>query len=271
MPSARARFAVISSPRSANTWLRRLLAELFDLSEHAAFTPDELDWEGLPERCIIQLHWPRTPTLVKQLRQHDFNVCVLMRHPLDALISILHFAANEPLTAHWLGGAYGDEHTIVGVEPCSAEFVDYAISPRARALIGVSSEWWNRRAAARIRFEDLVVDPASQLQRVAASSRIQPNKQIDEVVRNAALGFSQMQSTAPNQHFWQGQPELWRRLLPPTYAAAIAAPYRTKALRRYRYRLEPDRTLSLSTAQAEWQRRISPSHGVDSETHANSQ
>src|SRR5437762_2987502 len=48
----RLRLAVISTPRSGNTWLRGLLASIFGLEERAALTPDDVDWSALPERCV---------------------------------------------------------------------------------------------------------------------------------------------------------------------------------------------------------------------------
>jgi hypothetical protein len=251
---ARPRFALISSPRSANTWLRRLLVELFALEELAVHTPAEVSWAELPERCVIQLHWPRAKSLTRLLDEHGFHVCVLIRHPLDILISILHFASNEPDTARWLDGAFGDERLIVGAEPCSRSFVEYARGERARALIGVSPQWWNRHATTLIRFEHLIADPYVELYRILAASSIDPVISIDEAV--ARLPFARMQLESHNQHFWQGQPGLWRRFLTEPYAAAIAEPYRRHA-RRFAYDLAPDPALTEQAARAEWSVRAS--------------
>src|SRR5947209_1180581 len=82
-PMSSCRFAIFSSPRSANTWLRRLLVEFLALEERAIHVPRELDWSRVPERCVLQLHWPPVPELTRLLDEHDFRVCVLVRHPLD--------------------------------------------------------------------------------------------------------------------------------------------------------------------------------------------
>lgn len=44
----------------------------YGLEERAVHTPGELDWEALPDRCALQLHWHRTPEFRKQLRQYGF-------------------------------------------------------------------------------------------------------------------------------------------------------------------------------------------------------
>jgi hypothetical protein len=248
----RPRFAVVSSPRSANTWLRRLLCELFELEERAIFTPEELDWDRLPERVAVQIHWPRQRAFTSLLTERGFKISVLMRHPLDTLVSILQFAPHNPDTARWAGGAFGDERTLIGAGPCSQAFIDYANSPRARSLIDISSQWWNRHASACIRFEDLVHDPAQVLERLARHSGLTPAISAEDAV--ARLPFSRMQSEW-SKHFWQGQPGLWRRLLPASYAGAVARPYRRHA-HRHAYDLTPDTSLTAEMAMREWRMRI---------------
>lgn len=251
----RARFAILSSPRSANTWLRRLLVEFMALEERAVHTPGELDWSNLPERCVLQLHWLPEPELTRLLDEHGFHVCVLVRHPLDSLISILHFAAHEPQTARWLDGAHGDERTIIGAEPCSAAFVHYATNSRARALIGVSPRWWTERALARVRFEDLIARPIDELELIAARSGVKPAISAAHAVE--IISFARMQEEGDKEHFWQGQPGLWRALLPVSYTREIAPPYQGHA-GRFQYDLTPDPALTLEEARRNWRAVVRP-------------
>ena len=250
-----ARFAILSSPRSANTWLRRLLVEYLDLEERAVHTPRELDWSRIPERCVVQLHWPAVPELRRLLDEHAFSVCVLVRHPLDTLISILHFAAHEPQTARWLDGAHGDERAIIGAEPCSDAFLRYATGRRARALIGITPEWWTPRAIARVRFEDLIRRPTDELERIATRSGVEPVIGPAQAVQ--AVSFARMQQEGGNEHFWQGRPALWRELLPLPYAHELARPYRVHA-DRFDYDLSPDPALTLDEARRSWQAVVRP-------------
>ena len=138
------RLAVVSTPRVGNMWLRRQLVALYGLEERSSHTPDEVDWPALPSACVLQLHWARTRAFERTLRRNGFRVLVLTRHPLDTLISILHFARHEPETARWLDGAEGDEHSILDADPTSPAFRAYATGRRAHALINLSSRWWDR-------------------------------------------------------------------------------------------------------------------------------
>lgn len=42
------RLAIVSTPRSGNTWLRKLLASMYDLPQIAVHTPREIAWQSLP-------------------------------------------------------------------------------------------------------------------------------------------------------------------------------------------------------------------------------
>lgn len=218
----RARVAVVSTPRSGNMWLRRLLVGALGAEERSAHTPGEVDWDGLPERVVLQLHWHRSRAFRAQLRRHGFEVVVLARHPLDVLVSILHFAPHEPQTNRWLDGEAGGEQLLAGAAPLDPAFLAYGLSPRARALLSVTPEWWERRGtAASVRYEELVAQPAVELERILARLSAEPLRPAADAVR--AASFGRLRAEAANLHFWRGEPGHWRRLLTPDVAGPLAA------------------------------------------------
>ena len=233
-------------------WLRRQLVALFGLEEHSAHTPDEVDWEMLPEACALQLHWPHTRGFVRTLKQHGFRVLVVGRHPLDVLLSILHFAGHEPETARWLDGALGDERSIIGAAPSSDAFLAYSASRRAQALINVSPQWWEH-ALVSIRYEDLVADPTHELERiveaVGAAAVLSPQRVTGTVT------FGSLQTEASNRHFWQGKPNHWRELLPPDVATELARPH-ARVIRRLGYDVQPDPYLGPEEAFKRWHAKV---------------
>jgi hypothetical protein len=233
-------------------WLRRQLVALFALEERSAHTPDEVDWASLPEACVLQLHWSRSRGFVRTLERHGFRVIVICRHPLDVLISILHFSAHEPQTARWLDGAFGDERSIIGVDPSSRAFRDYATGRRARALIDVSAQWWEHGLVA-VRYEDLVDHPALELARIVDAVGVMPLLAPETVARTVT--FSALRQEATNQHFWQGTPNHWRELLPEAVATEIAGPY-LSLLPRLGYESLPDPGLSYQEAAARWRAKL---------------
>jgi Sulfotransferase domain len=233
-------------------WLRRQLVALLDLEERSAHTPDEVGWETLPESCVLQLHWPRTRAFSRTLERHGFRVVVLSRHPLDVLISILHFSAHEPETARWLDGAYGDESSIVGVDPTSYVFWKYATSRRASALIDVSAQWWKHGLVA-VRYEDLVAAPERELQRIVDAVGVAPTRSPEAVTETVT--FRSLRSEAANQHFWQGRPNHWRELLPEPVATELAEAH-AHVLDSLGYDVEPDPSLSHGEAVDRWRAKV---------------
>lgn len=238
------RIAVVSSPRSGNMWLRRLLVAAYGLEERTAHAPDEVDWDGLPDDCVLQLHWHRTPVFRALLDTHGFSVVVLARHPLDVLVSILHFAPHEPQTACWLDGEGGGESRLIGADPASAAFLAYATGPRARALLSITPEWWDH-ADGHVRYEDLVETPAAELGRLVEELGVAPLVPAAQAVER--VRFEELQQEATNLHFWQGRPGLWKELVPTRYALAIAAVH--PEMQRFGYRVGVD----VATARARWQ------------------
>lgn len=252
------RLAVVANPRSGNMWLRRLLVALYALEERSAHTPPEVPWDDLPERCVLQIHWRPEREFRRLLRGSGFRVVTLVRHPLDALVSILHFAGHEPETARWLDGEHGDESSIIGAEPTSEAFLRYAESPRAQALLGISPAWW-RHAAFGTRYVDLVSAPEQQLTRLVAALRAPtvctPAEALEQVT------FERLAREATNRHFWQGRAAHWREVLPAEHARAIAAPH-AKLIRRFGYAVDPDLDLTIEVARERWAARATPPTSV---------
>jgi hypothetical protein len=215
------RIAIISTPRSGNTWLRYMLSDLYNAEQIAVHTPDDITWDSLYDgNIVMQLHWHRTPQFVRLLSENNFRVMVLQRHPLDVLISILQFANRAPQTVHWLNGESGDEVLIRGKSPCSREFMDYALSQRAFALLSVSNEWKDYPGAIVIKYEDLVSDTEKALYKITRELA-QPPRSIAEVIDSNRI--EKLRVTTDNGHFWQGKPGLWKILIPSETVGKIAA------------------------------------------------
>ncbi len=213
------RVAVVSTPRSGNTWLRYLLANLYELEQHAVHHPCALDWSALSDRCIVQLHWHPTELFRNLLDAHGFRVVTIVRHPLDVLLSILHFCGNEPETLCWLQGEDGGETSIHRQLPTSQQFLNYATGDRAKALLSVSAEWRALPDVTCVRYEDLVRRTVETLE--TAALNLGPFKASPTEV-TASLTLERLKHTAQNAHFWQGRPNLWKELLPADIAKTIA-------------------------------------------------
>jgi LPS sulfotransferase NodH len=244
------RIAVVSTPRSGNTWLRGLVADLIGADQSARHRPKDFDWEALPEDAVIQLHWHPTPAFRQLLAEHDFSVLTIARHPCDVLLSILHFCRHEAATDQWLDGQAGDERGLRSARPSSAEVVDYALSERFRALASVSPAW-HGVADAEVRYEDLVKDPAGVLLRATALlGLVIDQERLEMVIRSKSL--EAMKPTSTNHHYWQGRPGIWRQLLPEKTLVALR-PTLEQFARPFNYDLGGEATTA-AAANALWDR-----------------
>jgi hypothetical protein len=209
------RIAVIGSPRSGNSWVRFVLADILGLQQLAVHNYVELD--SVPVRCILQLHWYREPNLQRFLRDRCFKTLVLARHPLDVLVSVLNFIRHEPETARWLEGDAEIPQDLAGQPPTSRKFLRYAKSFGAANLLGVSYQWWRDPDAIKVRYEELVQCPDEALLNLARAFDPAASDENDAIGRFDLPFFQKL----PNKHGWQGRAGLWRQLIVYSDARAI--------------------------------------------------
>jgi FkbM family methyltransferase len=243
------RIAIISTPRSGNTWLRYLLAGIYRAEQLAVHAQEDVDWGELPKgNFILQLHWRCTPEITETLQKQGFKIVVLHRHPLDILISILQFSPKEPQTNSWLKSESGNEDSIRGCKPTNERFLKYSVGVRAKALLGVSVEWSKAPGVNMVSYEDMVRDTHETL--LSLTSKLgKPLVDIDEVVARNTI--DRLRDTTTNSHFWQGSPGLWRKLMPNEVAQEIAKEQRFY-FDAFHYECNPDPSLTDETAELKW-------------------
>lgn len=230
-------------------WLRRLLISLAPAVELSVDTPAGVPWDDLPADVVVQLHWPPTTQLQHDLKAAGFSTVALARHPLDVLLSILQFAQHEARTARWLNGAEGNEIDLIDADPCSAAFLAYATSPRAQALLSLTPSWWHSsQLDTRVRYEDLVASPETELVRVGSELGLSTSAVETAIAHNT---LERLRAETASSHFWRGEPGLWRSLLPPAVAEEIAA-HHESSFATCDYVLDPDRELTVDRARTNW-------------------
>ena len=210
------RIAIISTPRSGNSWVRSVLSQALDLEQIGVHNPHDIP-HTLPERVVLQIHWYREPNFQEFLTTNQFRPLVISRHPLDVLVSVWHFAPFEPLTARWLEGNVELPNAIIQHPPASPAFISYATSWGAENLLCVSYQWWHEPTAIRVHYEDLVRNPMHNFGKLLETLEGSA-QQLPTALGSNQLAFFQ---SLPNRHGWQGQPGLWRAMLPTLSALRI--------------------------------------------------
>jgi hypothetical protein len=238
------RIAIVSSPRSGNSWLRGLFRDSLELHEVAVH--NYLDAVTIPEKCVLQLHWYREPNFQRFLAENDFWVITVARHPLDILISVLHFVRYEPETAKWLGGNCELPGSLSEWSPASEHFLEYALSFGSENLLSVTYQWWYDDSTIKVRYEDLVADAPLQVERLSEKLHFPSERMMHAMAANSIDMFKAF----PNRHGWQGKPGLWRELIPFENAARIYERHRV-TFERLNYTIEPT-TLTRDEAEINW-------------------
>jgi hypothetical protein len=247
------RLAVIGSPRSGNTWVRSMLKSLYGLEEMAADYPDEIAWNDLPRRCVIQIHWYPLEPFLRQIEEHQIRVVIPIRHPFDVLMSWL----NYLYYVHQDGRCSGDCGAcgLVGVLPRSEEFLEYAKGYPGRSLLCHGPAWikWAPSMIHLLRYEDLVADAEAALGPLAEWVGEPFRRSVRELAAENAIDRGMLNRDLWQYHFWQGRPGLWRQMLTAAEARAIAerVPEPFEALS---YECDPDPALGPAEADLNWLR-----------------
>ena len=244
------RIFLACTPRTGNLWIRRVLAHALNLEASCGHTPDDINWDQLPDRCLVAMHWHYSAEFEQFLRARGFRIIVTTRHPMDVLVSILRFAEFEP-TARWLNGEGGDEGRLVNAAPASNAFADYCLGDRADALLRVSWEW-RRHADVVIRYEDFLHAPADVTATVLHDLGAVPVVSIPEAVRANAM--DKLRPLA-RRHVWRGRAGDWKRIVTSPIAKGIGARHRPY-FRDFGYVCDPDPSLDTATARRNWEEML---------------
>lgn len=239
------RIAVISSPRSGNSWIRSVLAGSLGMQEIAVHNYLDIQ-EQLPDRCFLQIHWYREPNFQTWLAANKFRTLCVARHPLDILLSVMHYIRYEPDTAKWLGGNVDIPSQLLSASPASKAFLDYAIGDGAENLLSISYQWWRDARTHQLRYEDCVADPMGVLGREVELYGGQAENVAPWLQH---LSIENMRAT-PNRHGWQGCAGLYKQLIPTLNAYKIYKRHK-RLFDTLGYRIDPY-LLGVRKAEQNW-------------------
>jgi len=100
-----------------------------------------------------------------------------------------------------------------------------------------------------VRYESLVQDPAQQLSALCTALRPAPVPSIQHAIQANTL--ETQRAVVVNQHYWQGQPDLWKRLLTLKEARRLAD-FHKPFFKTFGYLCDPDPGLTDQEADANW-------------------
>jgi hypothetical protein len=214
---------IASSPRSGSTLLQQLLLAAGQQQVVMAHDVGDIDLGQVANRALLQLHPLPTPAVLGVVAELGAEVVTVGRHPLDVLLSILHFCRHEPQVGYWLDGeGFDDLPGLATAAPASATFLAWATGPGAGRLLSVSAEWWRQPDVWRVSYEALVGDPENVVASLVEDLRLGQQLPSGE----ATTLRQQLLSGLPNHHRWRGRPGGWRSLLPAEVARPVYEAHR---------------------------------------------
>jgi len=203
------RVAIIASPRSGNSWLKKLLADTLGLEEFAVHNWHEVI-NQLPESCLLQIHWYREPGFQMFLRDNGFKIVTITRHPLDILLSVLRFCKYDQNNARWLEGNCNlDSLFEQEVSPTCPAFLNWCTSFGCENLLSVTYQWFHEPDVLKVRFEELLHNPRETINTLASRIVGTSISIPDAVLEKYNLLYWK---SLPNKHGWQGKAGLWKEL-----------------------------------------------------------
>jgi hypothetical protein len=242
------RFFIVSTPRTGNVFMRRVLTDVLGIPNYGVWTPGEALWDQFPPDCSLAIHWRYSRELEGFVRERNFRIVVTARHPLDVLLSILHYAPVDAETNRWLEGEAGDERSLVaGTTPIDEAFVRYALSWRFAALLQVSVGW-AATADALLRYAEFVQQPRAEVETLLRQFGLRAVNDIDAAIATHSPQLTQARTPG---HYWQGAPNHWRRLIVPALANAIRERH-PRAFTTFGFACDPDPDLTEAQARANW-------------------
>jgi hypothetical protein len=206
------RLAIVSSPRSGNSFIRFILANALGWPTLAIHNVTGAP-EELPGNVILQIHWEHEPAFVHWLSERGFSVLTIARHPLDTLLSAIRFGYHDASVSRWLDGRAGMPVRLGEAGTASDEFLAYCLSDGAAALLTVSADWWSA-ASLRLRYEDVVADPIGELRPITEHLGGREDNLRGAIAKYSLEGMRELHG----QHGWRADPGHWKHLVS-TFAA----------------------------------------------------
>lgn len=225
----RLKIIVTGTPKAGNTWIRHLLAELYELPP-VALNPDfrANDWAALGPRWIGQQHYYPEKKVLEWAQAGDVVFIAPTRHPGDVLVSLRHHvqnmggaAATDPLLPESMLrdplNVYG-EHTRLFVR------TGFYLS------LHLSIDWLRGGWAYPVRYEDLWRQPVETLRTLTGHFLPMPERRLRHAVCACEINLMQGTRDPERKFVRKGGIGSWMAGLPAGIKDALGGtePYRAQ-------------------------------------------
>lgn len=201
---------IASTPKTGNTWLRHLLAAIYDLpTVELGFPFDPDTASALGQRWIMHQHYAPEPALLDWAKQNNAVLMTTIRHPGDVLLSLYHYvhSYNERLDFYQLAKLAEDDGTFGAP-------VRSIIHTFFKELIAISVAWKSTGVAHVVEYEALYFDPLDTLIRLTTAIHPVSRDCIERAVERCNIREMRALAHENRTFFRQGGYGNWRQVLP---------------------------------------------------------
>jgi hypothetical protein len=172
------RILIAATEKTGNTWLKYLLAHIYELpTPYISQDFSEAEADLLENRWVTHQHFLPERPLLNWAARTQTHLVTMIRHPADILVSLYHYCCNYP-------DHYKEDPAVSAALAADAEerqatadlphhVVDgellRVLQERIMCDVNISISWIRSRRSLVVRYEDLRVDPLKTLRTLAES------------------------------------------------------------------------------------------------------
>jgi hypothetical protein len=209
-PQHNLKIMIVSTQKTGNTWLRLMLAAIYDLpTVELPYSFDVDIANGFGERWILQQHLSPEPDLLEWAERNNVIFITTIRHPGDVLISLYHYVRSFSDRINFYELAVLNEDDGSFGAP-----VREILRTRFKDILAVSTDWMATGKTHIVRYEPLYVDPVSVLMELTNAIAPVSRDQIERAIERTDMPV--MRALIPHQRafFRKGGSGGWREVLP---------------------------------------------------------
>ena len=204
---------VVSTPKTGNTWMSALLANIYDL--RPVVFPITFDADGAEEMgwdWVTLQHYRPRPELLDWADANQAVFVTMLRHPGDVLTSLWHMMRNRSYDPRadlrFLRLLMRDDDEL-------GEHAKEYVEKHFHRMIRLSLKWKNSGASLVVRYEDLWRDPVGTLTELTDRMKPVPQSRIERAVDLCDIHMLRKLRDDPEGKFFRkGGPGNWRHELP---------------------------------------------------------
>lgn len=186
------RIVIAAPPKAGNSWVKCLLATMYDLAWlRGDQTPERPDFEAFrtwaergafPDNSIYHQHYPYSEELARTVEAVPAHLVTIIRDPYDAMVSLYYFVQAQASASEGRDRLqHMRSNPIAGKaidDPESIDYLDANLGP----YLDRAREWVESGRSVVLRYEELHRDPLAELTRATDQIRPLPAERITAAI-----------------------------------------------------------------------------------------